>query len=134
MPTFPALPPSLPACQPRGGLLVYDWYMICQCQSAPGAGGAGMLPSAAKLSSQGRAKWKTRLPDRKVIKLTLCDCPFVMDSWPFFQLPATHFAKRRLVQQSCSAASLFEAACNLHSSSTPTIEAHLLGIRESQEP
>lgn len=57
--------------------------MICQCQSGPGAGGAGMLPSAAKLSSQGRAEQKTRLPDRKVIKLTLCGYPFVMDSWPF---------------------------------------------------
>lgn len=68
--------------------------MICQCQSGPGAGGAGMLPSAAKLSSQGRAKWKTRLADRKVIKLTLCDCPFVMDSWPFFPAPRPRILRR----------------------------------------
>lgn len=111
--------------------------MICQCQSAPGAGGAGMLPSAAKLSSQGRAKCKTRLPDRKVIKLTLCDCPFVMDSWPFFPAPGHAFCEEEVgagelqVRHHCSRPHATSTAPP-HQQSTHTCSGY--GSRRSPEP
>lgn len=74
--------------------------MICQCQSRTRpCRRRPFLPSAAKLSSHGRAEVENEIAASQAVKLTLCECPFVMDSWPFPQLPgspATHFGKREV--------------------------------------